>query len=141
MSVFNQLECLESKGYITNGQMSQMKKIAASLPSTASDLLAIIAASSLMKSEEVMLNSPLGVQSITSTDTVTIGSLTVPADATRAIVSVHGNNIIFRLDGGNPALLTGHFGEKNRNFVIGNLADFKFVSESTTDAVIFVTYY
>lgn len=141
MSVFNQLECLEAKGLITGSQLAQVKKIAAGLPSSQGDLLAIIAAGTLAKSEDVMLSDPIGVESILSSDATDVKTLTVPAGASRAIVSVHGNNIIFRLDGGTPALLTGHFAESGKNFTIGSLSNFKFVSESTTDATIFVTYY
>lgn len=141
MSVFQQLECLETKGFITDGQLNRIRSIAANLPTTQADLLAIIAAGSLVGQEDIALGEPISVQSITAADASDIQALTVPTGATKAVISVHGNNIIFRLDGGSPALLTGHFAEVGRNFTIGSLESFKFVSVSATDATIFVTYY
>jgi len=141
MNLHDQLSCLEAAGLITDSQMNQMQKVASKLPSSQADLLALIAASALTQTEDMLLSTVIGTQSLTSSDTADVKTLTVPADASRAIISVHGNNIIFRMDGGTPAANTGHFGEKNKNFMIGSLSSFKFISESTVDAIVFVTYY
>ena len=141
MSVFKQLECLEAKGLIQDGQMDRVKRIAASLPTTQADLLAIIAATSLVESADDLLSLSMGTQQVLSSNSADVKSLNPPSGATRAIISVHENNIIFRLDSGIPSPSMGHFAEKEKNFTIGALNDFKFISVSETDAVIFVTYY
>jgi len=142
MSLFNQLKCLETKGLITDAQKNRISQIAAGLPSSDGDLLRFIAALSLINVDDdnILGESPIGVQSITSTGTSDVKSLTVPAGATRAIISVHENNIIFRTDGGTPAADVGHISEVGRNFIVGAISSFKFVA-SAADSVIFVSYF
>lgn len=141
MSLFNQLECLEASGLITDSQLARMKKISASLPHATGDLLAIIAAASLSQGDTNLLDgTPIGVQSLSSTGTADVKSLTVPADTTKAVVTVHTNNIIFRLDGTAPTITSAHVGIVNTTFMVGNLAGFKFAGQATA-ADIFVTYY
>lgn len=137
----NIFTCMEARGIITESQRMRMTQLASTLPETDNDLLKTIAAILLMGGEESYHGTPIGVEALTSTDTVTVEALTVPTGATRAIISIHGNNIIFRTDGGTPAPNVGHVGEINANISIGSLEDFKFVSQSTTDAFIFVSYF
>lgn len=144
MDIFSQLTCLESKGVITDSQMQALTIAAASMPNSQTDILRLIAASMISSSgqNDLFSGSPLGVESITCPDTTTVMALiSIPEGATRAIVSVHGNNIIFRIDGSNPAVNVGHYGELGSNFLIGSLADFKAISQSSTDAVLFISYY
>lgn len=143
MDAYHQLKCLKDKGTITDAQFNVLANLVNSLPSSNGELLQVIAAASLVSLDGSgnFAGIPIGVQSLMSTDATDIKSLTVPAGATRAVVSVHGNNIIFRTDGGNPAANVGHFGELGSNFVIGSLDNFKFVSQSTTDAHAFISYY
>lgn len=139
-----QLECLEAKGLITDSQRAQLAKIMSSLPSNPGDLMAILTSVSMIQLDGsgIFNSAPISSQSITSSDTVDIKTLTVPTGATRAIVSVHGNNIIFRTDGSDPTTTAGHYGTLGENFTIGgDLSQFKFISTSTTDATIFVSYY
>ena len=142
MSLFTQLGCLETKGLITNAQKDRISQLAASLPSSDGDLLKFIAALSLISIDDdnIIGESPIGTQSITSTGPTNIKTLTIPAGATRAIISVHTNNIIFRNDGGNPAATTGHVGKVGENFIVGALATFKFVA-SAANSIIFVSYF
>lgn len=135
------LTCMEVAGVITESQRVRMVQLARTLPETDNGLLQIIAAALLMGGTESYHGTPIAVQSLMSTDTADVKSLTVPAGATQALVSVHGNNIIFRTDGGAPAANTGHVAEANSNFSIGSLTDFKYISTSTTDAYLFVSYY
>jgi hypothetical protein len=139
-----QLACLAEKGYITEAQRDQLGKILASLPTSQADLSALMASVALIQLDAsgVFHSAPVGVESLTSSDTADIKTLTVPTGATRAIVSIHGNNIIFRTDGANPAVGVGHYGTFGENISIGgSLSDFKFISTSTTDATIFVSYF
>jgi len=143
MDIFSSLDCLTADGTMGPGQSQEIKAVAKSLPENPTELLKLIAASALAGGSQSgsFSGTVLGTQSVTSTDTVSVGTLTVPAGASRAVVSVHGNNIIFRLDGGTPALNTGHSAVVGSNFGIENLSDFKFISISTTDAILFVTYF
>ena len=143
MDAYNQLKCMKDNGVITDAQFSQLAGLINSLPSSQGGLLQVIAAASLvtLDGSGSFSGTPIGTQSLMSTDTTDVKSLTVPAGATRAVISVHGNNIIFRTDGGAPALNTGHFAELGSNFIAGSLSNFKYVSTSTTDAYIFVSYY
>ena len=140
MSLINQLECLEASGLITNAQLSRIKKVSMGLPNAEADLLTIIAAVALSKEENLLMGTPLGTQSISSTGTVDVKTLTVPAGATRAVVSIHTNNIIFRTDGVAPILTGANVGLVNTSISIGNLSGFKFAGQAAT-AAIFVTYY
>jgi hypothetical protein len=143
MDAYNQLKCMKDKGIITDAQFDLLAGLINSLPTSNGDLLQVIAAASLVSLDGSgnFAGIPIGTESLMSTDATDVKSLTVPTGATRAVVSVHGNNIIFRTDGGAPAANTGHFGELGSNFIVGSLSDFKFVSQSTTDAYIFVSYY
>lgn len=142
MNAFSSLECLVFKNTISNDHSNNLKSIIASLPTSEGDLLQFISANLILNNESVgvMQGEPIGTQSITSTGPTNVKSLIVPTGARRAIVSVHQNNIIFRIDAGTPALNTGHGSTSGSNFSIANLAKFKFVSEVGT-AVIFVTYF
>jgi hypothetical protein len=105
-------------------------------------LLRLIAALAIINADDdnVLGEAPISVQSITSTGPTDVKTLTVPSGATRAIVSVHENNIIFRTDGETPAANTGHISEAGRNFMVGAIASFKFVA-SAANSVIFVSYF
>lgn len=138
------IRCLAEAGLITDAQATQLIKVLVKLPSSPQDLQAIMASVALIQLDGsgIFSSAPVSVQSITSSDTADVKTLTVPEGATRAIVSIHGNNIIFRTDGGVPAAGAGHYGTLGDNITIGgDLSAFKFISASTTDAIIFVSYY
>lgn len=140
---FQQLDCLVASGAIADDTAAQVKKMLSVVQSSGdkNPLLTSIQLVNLGTSG-VFSGTPLSTQSITSTDTVDVKTLTVPEGATNAIISIHGNNIIFRTDGGTPSSGNGHYGTLGENFTIGgDLSQFKFVSTSTTDGVIFVSYF
>lgn len=134
--------CMETAGLLTEAQRSQLTKVSARLPQNEQDLLQVIAAATLSNVQnEQFYGSPIGSQSITSTGTGDIEQLTIPDGATKAIISVHTNNIIFRVDGENPAVTVGHTGVVGSNFSVSGLADFRFISAIAGNATIFVSYY
>lgn len=147
MDAINQIKCLEAKGLISSDVADDLIKIIAALPDSIAGLLQVMIALQITGGpvDSMPPNEPvLGVQSIFSTDTATPVTLTIPAETTKALISVHGNNIVFRTDGGTPAPNVGHFAAQGSNFMLtlpALLAAFKFVSTSTVDAYIFVTYY
>ena len=135
---------MKDKGVITDAQFNTLVQTINGLPTTGAELSKIYTAASIMSLDGSGLlgGEPLGVESITSSSNSDIKSLTVPDGATRAIVSIHKHNIIFRTDGGNPAEDVGHTGSIGSNITVGSLSNFKFVSgHSSTDAVIFVSYF
>lgn len=142
MDAFSSLECLVFKNTISNDHSNSLKSIIASLPTSEGDLLQFISANLILNNESVgvMQGEPIGVQSITSTGPADVKSLTVPTGARRAIISVHQNNIIFRIDAGVPAVNVGHSSSVGSNFSIANLDKFRFVSAAGS-AVVFVTYF
>jgi hypothetical protein len=134
--------CMEAAGLITDAQRAQLSKIATRLPQNNKDLLQVIAAASVARIEgEQFFGSPIGSESITSSAFNDVKALTVPEGATRAIVSVHENNIIFRMDGQDPTDTAGHIGSTGSNFSVGSLLDFRFVSGVAGNAIIFVSYF
>jgi len=143
MDATNQLICMEEAGIITDAQLLKFKQIINKLPTSQGDLLSIIAAALLGGSSSLMVTgTPVAVDQYTSSNESDPQPLMyIPDDATSALVSVHGNNIIFRTDGGVPALETGHFAAQGSNFLVNDLANFRFCSTSAVDAVIFVSYY
>jgi len=144
MDAINNLKCLEAAGSIDGAQLSKMTAILKGLPTSLSDLLAIIAASALSTNSgtSALLESvPVGIESVDSDNATDVTHLTIPAGATTAVISVHGNNIIFRADGGTPAALTGHFADQGSNFSIGNLANFKFVAATALKATLYISYF
>ena len=142
MSVFNQLECLKNNGIITENDRLTATKIAALLPTGDKDLLSVIAAFIIMGLDNPLLSGePIGAQSITSTGTGDAKTLTIPDGATKAVISVSTNNIIFRIDGVTPTVGNGHIGEVNKTFVIENLQTFEFISSIAASATVFVSYY
>ena len=134
--------CMETAGLITESQRAQLAKVATRLPQNEQDLLQVIAAATLSNVQsEQYYGTPISVQSLTSSGTGDVKTLTVPAGATKAIVSVFTNNIIFRVDGGLPAAATGHTATSGSNISIGSLSDFKFISSIAGNASIFVSYF
>lgn len=146
MNSVQSIQCLLDKGLITEGEAQDYKDIAGALLGVQTqDLLAILIALQLrsLSGADSFDDEILGVESITSTDTVDIqGFDTVPVGATYAMVTVSGNNIIYREDGANPTSPSGgNYQLINTKFRVDDLAAFKFISTSTTDAILFVTYY
>lgn len=144
MSVFAILECLEAVGVITDSQMNEMKKIAGKLPSTVADLLAIIASASLSNSNDApnpFLGESVESEAASSTGATNIHSLAaIPEGATMALITVSGNNIIYRIDGEDPVANESRIAVKDSSFKVMNLSKFKFASQSGT-SYIFVEYY
>jgi hypothetical protein len=141
MDATTQLKCVEAAGLITGQHLQNLTAIANRLPTSVGDLLAIIASAMIVGNSGTIGGTPLDTESVTSHDDTDSMGLDVPAGASSALVSVHGNNIIFRTDGVAPATNAGHFAAQGSNFVVNDLANFHFVAASTTDATIFVSYY
>ena len=76
-----------------------------------------------------------------SQDATTATALTVPANATSALVSVWGD-CAFRTDGTDPTSSSGHplLTGDNVEIFSSDLASFKVISQSGT-VVVFVTYF
>lgn len=142
MDIFSSLECLDTKDIISSEQSQALKKIAGLLPSSVAELMQVIAAISLSRqnNDNSFTANPIGSESITSTGIADIKVFNTPLNSRRAMITVFDNNIIFRFDGGNPAMNTGHFSSVGSNFLISGLSDFKFIS-FTGSATIFVTYF
>jgi hypothetical protein len=133
-----------SKGIITDSQYNSLVGVMNGLPTTGVELDKISTAASILSLDTSGLlgGTPLGTEKITSSSHTDVKGLTVPAGATRAIVTIHKNNIIFRVDGDDPAVEEGHIAVVNTNITIGSLNEFKFISDhSSNDAVVFVSYF
>lgn len=136
------LSCMESAGLITESQRGAMAKASRLIPQSEGGMLSLLAVMAIVGQDASSFQgAPVGSESITSTGLADVKSLTVPAGATRAIISVHVNNIIFRVDAGAPSVGNGHTSEVNSNFSIGALSEFRFISAIAGSATIFVSYF
>lgn len=148
MDSIKALTCLESAGVITPAQLQAMKNVIGKLPHNEGALLEIIAAATIAGGPTASL---LMTGTIIDTDGLIVDLpiedgmpsqlIDIPEGATRAIISVHGNNIIFRTDGGPPLNSNGHFAAQGSNFEIGKLSQFRCVAASATSAYLFITYF
>lgn len=141
MDIFASIQCLEDQGLITPEQSTLYHQIVAALPSGSDPLLALLVAQGIMNSQGIIVpeEPSIGNESIESEDDTDPQALTPQGGS--AVVTVFGNNIIFRTDGGTPAQDEGHFAAQGSNFRVTRLSDFSFTAASATPATIFVSYY
>jgi hypothetical protein len=133
------VSCLVNAGVLSQAQADEFGKIIAQLPSGTSELLKMLNAQLLSQENDPII---LGVETLTKNN-VTVGVLTPPAGATKAILSVYTNAIMYRLDANNPAgPATGHHLAALATLEINELEGFRFVAfDNSASATIFVTYY
>ncbi len=141
MNAFSHIDCLVAAGVVTDYQGNQMKSIIGKLPTTTSDLLAIIAAAALTGLDEnQFLNPPLSASAVASTGPLDPHGLSgIPFGAKSAKVTVLNDNIIYRIDGTNPVGVA-RAARENESFIVTQLGEFRFAGQ-TGSANIFVEYY
>lgn len=134
------LDCLIEAGIVSPNRGSQLTQVISKLGASNSDALKVIAAASIIPSgasEQV----PVAIEAFAGVSGVR--SLNPPSEATLALITVVGiNNIIFRVDGGDPTTSMGHVAKSKDNFTIAfpQISSFKFIQETGTVDV-FVTYF
>lgn len=143
MNVHDHIGCLKESGLITDAQEIEAKQIISKLPTTSADLLAVIAAFSIMGNDAVFEGAPISTEYSDSTGNTDPHQLaTIPDGATRAFITVHDNNIIYNLDGTNPtALNPGRVGLKDTSFSISSLSGFRYATQIAAASKISVEYY
>lgn len=133
------VSCLVTAGILSEAQADELGKIIGQLPSGTAELLKMLNAQLLSQENDSTI---LGVETITKNN-VTVGSLTIPAGATKAIFSVYANAIMYRLDADTPVgPTTGHYVAILGTLELNELEGFRFVAyDGSASATIFVTYY
>lgn len=141
---FLNLACLVDKGYVTDAQRDNIAQIATNLPNDTVGLLKALVATSInnIGSTGFTTNPPLATDSVTTDDTTPEPFPTPPAGAKRAIVTPHGNSIIFTLNGDDPTPTSGHYIPEHENVEIPNIENFKFIAADGSAAVnLYVAFY
>lgn len=71
-----------------------------------------------------------------------VQTLTVPDAALGAVITIHTNDVRYRVDGTNPSASVGHFASENANIEVNadHARNFRFIGISG-NAGAFVTYY
>lgn len=133
------LNCLQELGILTAAQVAKLGPTMNQLPSGTSELLKLLNAQLLSKENDGTI---IGVQTLTK-DNVTVGVLTIPDGATKAIITVYDNGITYRLDAGVPAgPSTGHYVSALATIELDELEGFRFVAyDNSASAKIYVTYF
>ena len=86
----------------------------------------------------------VGFQSLTVTNTEGGVQLTVPSNATACDIMCEGENVRIRKDGTAPTATTGDKIWEDGGYEINgvkSMADAKFISESSTNAILQIHYY
>lgn len=138
--MYPEIQCMVTAGLISQEEGERLSKIWANLPFSEGGLLAIIAASLINNGNNINFSDPISTESVSSTGLADVQSLTIPEGATKAVVTPYGNNIIYRIDGNDPAADSGHYLQVGINYIINDLSDFRFVSEAG-NATLFITFF
>lgn len=132
----DKIQCLVDQGVIGQEQADNIIRLS-QLPQGTSELLTIIAASSLSSMNN--FGTPVGTQSITVNSST---SQALTPQGSKAIVTPHNNSAIFRTDGGAVTTTAGHFLAQGSNFIVNDLDNFRFCAASSGyDVTLYVTYY
>lgn len=136
------IQCLIDKGILSPEQAATVQQLAGVQGTSA--LLSIIAATLINNNSSFVSGTPLGVEtvsSISNTNDFTLSS--IPAGATRAVVTPWSNSIVFRNDGqATTSTVSGHFAAQGSNIIITDLEDFHFrAASAVSQASLFVSYY
>ncbi len=135
------LSCLTSIGVFTPAQQEALEKVVAQLPGSQTDLLKTLIGLMLININSPIPYPVLGWDSITI-DNENPDTLAPPSGAKKAIITCYGNPVFFRVDGGIPSALNGHYMAVNSTFDITSLDNFIAVSvDDSAASTLFVTYY
>lgn len=138
----NKIQCLVDKGVISQSDANAIISFSG-LPQGTSELLTILVALAINNNSSSSVSGPvIGTQSIGPVNFSTPTALTVPAGASKAVITPFVNSAVFRTDGGDPTTTAGHFLAQGSNMILTELNNFRFIAASATyDTTLFVTYY
>lgn len=133
MTARERLQCLLDKGFITQAQFNA----AAQLATITGDLGVALALSSV--------GTPSTMVNLTAIDETTPKSFeAAPQDATKVVLTAHGNDVLFTVTGNDPVSGVGHVMKQgiNYTFTIAEFNAAKFLAISAdSNASITATFY
>lgn len=142
MDAIQTLDCLAEKNIITEAKANELKQILATFrsPGTPELVAALLLDQSNNNNFE---GAPLAANEVTSANTTDNKGLTIPDGATKARITVSGNNIIYTLNGVNPVGTVGHLATVGSTILLSvdSLALFRFHSAVAGNAVIYTSFY
>lgn len=133
MTATDSLNCLLEKGLISQAQYNAAIKFAA----ITQDLGVIFSLSGVGR--------PISMTSLDNIDETTPKSFSdIPESSIKAVLTAHGNDVIFTVTGDDPSSSLGHIMKEgiNYTFTIQELKDAKFIAlDNSSNATISATFY